>query len=236
MSPNKRPLSQHFIGFYLINSTHPSFLKKVDHSLMSTKNSAIAMTVIDQNRFVREKIVFLLSHHSHQQNVITAHFDNFEQSHPFLHDHPCGILLIEAALLDAVTSYQLRLLLKHQPQLKIVLLTASQSLTLPAALSSLDIQYCLEKTIDIPSFLQLIENIIRDISRPTQRDLRGLTSRELEILARLTQGTSNKAIAQAMQISDNTVKVHIQSILTKLKVTNRVEAAVYAYRYLALNP
>jgi len=55
-----------------------------------------------------------------------------------------------------------------------------------------------------------------------------LTPRELEILRHLSEGRSNKVIARRLDISDGTVKLHVQSILRKLKVHSRVEAAVMA--------
>jgi two-component system nitrate/nitrite response regulator NarL len=57
---------------------------------------------------------------------------------------------------------------------------------------------------------------------------RSLTERELEILGYIAQGMSNKGIARALDISHDTVKLHVRHILAKLNVSSRVEAAVYA--------
>jgi DNA-binding NarL/FixJ family response regulator len=51
-----------------------------------------------------------------------------------------------------------------------------------------------------------------------------LTPRELDVLALLGQGRSNKAIATALGISDQTVKFHVASICGKLEAHNRTEA------------
>jgi two-component system nitrate/nitrite response regulator NarL len=53
-----------------------------------------------------------------------------------------------------------------------------------------------------------------------------LTEREREILQLLARAESNKAIAQTLGISNDTVKQHVRHILTKLHLTSRVEAAV----------
>jgi DNA-binding CsgD family transcriptional regulator len=58
-----------------------------------------------------------------------------------------------------------------------------------------------------------------------------LTRRELDVLRLLADGNSNKAIAEALVISDGTVKFHVNSILRKLRVANRAEAVA---RYLRL--
>ncbi len=55
-----------------------------------------------------------------------------------------------------------------------------------------------------------------------------LTPREREILCHLSEGQSNKVIARHLGISDGTVKLHVKSILRKLEVHSRVEAAVMA--------
>jgi NarL family two-component system response regulator LiaR len=60
----------------------------------------------------------------------------------------------------------------------------------------------------------------------------GLSSREQEVLRLLSQGSTNREIAEALEISENTVKAHLKSILRKLGVSNRVEAAGWALRHL----
>lgn len=68
---------------------------------------------------------------------------------------------------------------------------------------------------------------------PTQRaaPFSDLTPREFEILTRLAEGLSNKLIARALNITDGTVKLHVKSILRKLGVRSRVEAAVMAVEH-----
>ena len=58
----------------------------------------------------------------------------------------------------------------------------------------------------------------------------GLTGREVEVLRLIAAGRSNRAIAQALFISPNTVLHHVSSIFAKLGVANRAEAAAYATR------
>jgi len=61
-----------------------------------------------------------------------------------------------------------------------------------------------------------------------------LTAREREILEYLAQGLGNKAIARALDISYDTVKMHVKHILAKLNLTSRVEAAVLVAEQKAL--
>ncbi len=58
-----------------------------------------------------------------------------------------------------------------------------------------------------------------------------LTEREREVLDHVARGQSNKVIAQALDISHNTVKLHVRHIMDKLNLRSRVEAAVFAFEY-----
>jgi DNA-binding NarL/FixJ family response regulator len=58
------------------------------------------------------------------------------------------------------------------------------------------------------------------------------TAREAEVLAALQRGRSNKWIAHHLNLSENTVKVHIRHIMRKLRATNRTEAVVLSQQWL----
>ena len=58
-----------------------------------------------------------------------------------------------------------------------------------------------------------------------------LTRRERETLGWLARGVSNKEIARALNLAESTVKVHVQSILRKLNLSSRVQAAIYAIEH-----
>ena len=65
----------------------------------------------------------------------------------------------------------------------------------------------------------------------------GLTERELAILQALARGLSNEAIAKELWIARQTVKFHVRNVYRKLGVSNRTEAARYAYQHgLVANP
>jgi len=58
--------------------------------------------------------------------------------------------------------------------------------------------------------------------------IHSLSPREQQILSHIARGASNKEIARALDIAETTVKIHVQHILRKLKLSSRVQAAVYA--------
>jgi DNA-binding NarL/FixJ family response regulator len=63
------------------------------------------------------------------------------------------------------------------------------------------------------------------------RGLDALTAREREVLAELAKGRSNREIARALRVSEKTVKAHVSSVLAKLGVQDRTQAALFAVRH-----
>ena len=63
-----------------------------------------------------------------------------------------------------------------------------------------------------------------------------LTPREHEVLALIGRGMPNKLIARELSLSEKTVKAHVSSILAKLGVTDRTQAALYAVREGLVGP
>jgi two-component system nitrate/nitrite response regulator NarL len=66
---------------------------------------------------------------------------------------------------------------------------------------------------------------------PTLRNRPRLSEREAQILNGLVQGHANKVIARSCDITEATVKVHMKSILRKIQVANRTQAAVWALEH-----
>lgn len=78
-----------------------------------------------------------------------------------------------------------------------------------------------------------VARVIERIANPPKQDslLSSLSPQEHRILELIGQGKTNKQIARAMYLSENTVKNYITTLLRKLKVTSRTEAAIYATKH-----
>lgn len=84
------------------------------------------------------------------------------------------------------------------------------------------------ETVVAPAMTAQLVNLV-DAKRNTPESLLNqLTAREREILQHLARGASNKAIARTLNISQETVKLHVRHVLAKLNLSSRVEAAVFA--------
>ena len=86
------------------------------------------------------------------------------------------------------------------------------------------------ETVVAPEMTSVLAKVVKggtvDSGQPDR--FSSLTPREFEILRHLSEGQSNKEIARDLGITDGTVKLHVRSILRKLEVRSRVEAAVIA--------
>jgi DNA-binding NarL/FixJ family response regulator len=80
---------------------------------------------------------------------------------------------------------------------------------------------------------QAAARLVREVRAPESPET--LTERETDVLRLLAQGKANKEIAAALIIGENTVKTHMSSILVKLGVQSRTQAALYA-RQIGLGP
>ena len=86
------------------------------------------------------------------------------------------------------------------------------------------------QTVVAPEMTSVLARVVKGGKvEPGRADrFSSLTPRELEVLRHLAEGQSNKEIARALGITGGTVKLHVRSILGKLEVRSRVEAAVIA--------
>jgi DNA-binding NarL/FixJ family response regulator len=81
---------------------------------------------------------------------------------------------------------------------------------------------------------QVVGRLMRELKVPSSPEK--LTARETEVLRWLAKGLSNKEIGAELDIAEKTVKAHVSSILSKLGVLSRTQAALYAVRQGLVSP
>ncbi len=81
----------------------------------------------------------------------------------------------------------------------------------------------------------LIKRVLAEVRRAAQREeaaaFADLTLQERQVLALIAEGKTNREIAQALFLGEGTVRNYVSSILSKLNVSNRAEAAAYAIEH-----
>jgi two-component system, NarL family, response regulator LiaR len=78
----------------------------------------------------------------------------------------------------------------------------------------------------------IARRVLQEFSQPLKRlsGATGLTGREMEVLRLLAKGYTNREISEQLDITEATVRTHVSSILSKLKLSSRTQAALYALR------
>lgn len=162
-----------------------------------------------------------------------------------------NIVLMDLSMPELDGLSATRLISADQPEVKVVILTASdEDAKLFEAIKS-GAQGYLLKNLESDEFFALLEGIGRgepgltpalarklllEFARPAQasappHDPDALTDREREVLELLVQGiTSNRKLARELGVSENTVKFHVRNILDKLHLHNRAQVVSYAIR------
>jgi DNA-binding NarL/FixJ family response regulator len=159
------------------------------------------------------------------------------------------LLLMDVSMpeLDGVSAT--RLIAAEMPEVKVVILTASdQDETLFEAIKA-GAQGYLLKNLEAGEFFALLDRaaagepaltpvlarkLLQEFANPhaePESEPDALTAREIEVLQLMVEGvTSNRQLAKRLDLSENTVKFHVRNILDKLRLHNRAEAVGYALR------
>jgi two-component system response regulator DevR len=83
-----------------------------------------------------------------------------------------------------------------------------------------------------PTLTQRVFDRVREAARKEQEEaFAGLTDQEMRVLAQVAEGKTNREIAGALFLGEGTVRNYVSSILGKLNLTNRAEAAAYAVKH-----
>lgn len=145
----------------------------------------------------------------------------------------------------------IRELLEQQPELRVVVLTASTSDQDLFEAIRAGAQGYLMKDLEADAFFELLEGVLEgepalppELSRKLMREFASggsesrqredpdaLTDRELEVLEAMVQGvTSNRSLSRHLEVSENTVKFHVRNVLDKLHLHDRAQAVAHALR------
>jgi two-component system nitrate/nitrite response regulator NarL len=164
------------------------------------------------------------------------------------------LLLLDIAMPGMSGLDALSVIHEAQPDLPVVMLTMSDDDHDVLQAVRMGARGYLLKSLNTEEFLAMLEGLQRGEAAMTKQTtailLRGLaannrqqpapveslTPRELDLLRLVANGMSNKAIGQALSISENTVKYHLKSILQKLAAENRTEAVTEAIHRGLLDP
>ena len=206
----------------------------------------ISVLLVDDHTLFRSGIRSLLQRHA-EFDVVGEAADGIEGIKRAKQLRP-QVVLLDLNMPGMSGLETLQLLLQDCPDSAVVMLTVSEdALDLSAALRAGAAGYLL-KNIDTDYLVRAVrraaagETVVAEamtgklvaqlqagarVAEPAS-ELDRLTPREREVLEFLARGESNKMIARALDLSESTVKIHVQNVLKKLNLSSRVQAAVFA--------
>jgi DNA-binding NarL/FixJ family response regulator len=209
--------------------------------------AACALAIVDHSRLRRECLRAALAQHNPQWQV-----SDFATAEELLHSlatgASCDLVLMGAATAEHVDLAQLEAVRESLPDAPTVVIAENgnphrarqilsagargflpTSLSLKVLIGALDL--VLAGGVYVPS--SLLDNAPQRHAgwegedRPVE-PWSELTRRQRDVLALISQGKSNKLIADALSMSESTVKAHVKQIIKRLHVSNRTQAALLA--------
>ncbi len=206
----------------------------------------LRVVLVDDHALCRNGLTDLL-HHRGNITVVAALGDP-NQVAPALLEHKPDLVVLDLRMPATDGLTLLRRLRGEGCDTPAVILTMSDAETDLAAALRAGVRGYLLKDMEPEEVISAIERAARGelvvapamtlkLAQMLQSGAKGsdrkglldsLTDRERQILDHLARGESNKAIARRLDISHDTVKLHVRHILSKLNLSSRVEAAVFA--------
>jgi two-component system NarL family response regulator len=202
--------------------------------MTETATSTFSVLIVDDHPMVREGLAGVLTRFGIGIAGLGA---NGRQAVDLYRSTKPDVVLLDLRLPDRSGVEVLREIRALDPEARIVMLTSSEAdAAIYAAMSSGASGYLL-KGIDSATLVQQLRHVVaggRAMAPEALERLtdyltsRKLSEREIEVLRIVAKGNSNKEIAAQLFVTEDTIKVHIRSILGKLHASDRTQAVVIA--------
>jgi len=215
--------------------------------MSNNKRSPIRLVVVDDHILFREGLVAIIR--SEPDIEVIGQAGTVQDAVELVNSLNPDIVLMDFSLPDGTGVDATRSILKQNPECKIVFLTMSEEdddlfaairggargyllknmhpTKLVATIKSV---YQGESALSRSMTTRLMDELART-KAPERKGDATLTLRELDVLREIASGYSNSEIADRLVVAENTVKYHVHSILGKLGLSDRKEAAEYARRH-----
>ncbi len=212
----------------------------------------IRILVVDDHELVREGLKALFS--TDEELEVVGEADNGEEAIEMVRRCRPNVVLMDMRLPGINGVEAVRLIKEEHPAVSVVMLTAYQDESYITSAVEAGVAGYLFKDASAELLCHAVHavheggnllggNLLRETltslrsgGRPRRSDsppvssIDNLTPREREVLTLIVDGMANKEIASALFIAEDTVKKHVQGIISKLGVSDRTQAAVRAVR------
>lgn len=217
-------------------------------SVSLTTVSEISVLVVDDHAVFAEAVQALVAREPDLHPVWVAH--TLREARTLLRQHQPTVVVLDLMLADGSGLELAEHAREHAPDSRLLMLTAVTSIERVVAALRQGVRGWLPKTVDSDRLVQSIRGLargevrlspellgavlpelIRHPEAPPDDPLASLTAREREILQCLVDGLTRAQIAGRLYLSTNTVRTHLQNLLTKLGVHAALEAVAVGLRY-----
>lgn len=204
----------------------------------------IRLLIVDDHAMVREGLRALLG--DEEDVAIVAEADSGAQALARADESAPDVVLMDLMLPDIDGIETTRQLLARRPGTAVIVLTSTfgKDLRVEEAVQAGALGFLLKDVLrgDLMGAIRRAAkgqptlhpeaqaHIVRAAARPPALHA-DLTAREMDVLQLIARGQSNKRIAGSLHLSEGTVKGYVSTVLAKLQVTDRTQAALYAVEH-----
>jgi len=203
----------------------------------------IRVLLVDDHKVVRQGLKMFLS--LDEEFDVVGEAENGEEAVRLARDLLPDVVLMDLLMpvMDGIRAT--RAIREALPEVEVVALTSVlEDASVSDAVRAGAIGYLLKNTEDgelrralkaaaagqVQLAPEAAARLMREVRTPERGVHEALTERETEVLRLLAAGEANKQIARTLGIGEKTVKTHVSSVLAKLGVNSRTQAALYAAR------
>lgn len=209
---------------------------------------AYRILIVDDHEVVRLGLRTLLG--GHEDIIVVDEAANADDAVKKAQQHNPDVIIMDIRMPGKNGIEACREILAHKPDAQVIMLTSyAEDEMLFDAINAGAVGYVLKQgggddlvrairrvgqgdALLDPAITQRVLARVRQATRQEQAAIfNDLTEQELRVLGLVSEGRTNKEIARALFLGEGTVRNYVSSILSKLDLTNRAEAAAYAVRH-----